>query len=74
VGVARPNILVVLAKLVLGFTNGGNIMNLTINQIRPTNYMNNQLKNNKDKKFILDIDDKKISEEEDKKLYGSFSL
>jgi protein required for attachment to host cells len=69
VGVARPNILVVLAKLVLGFTNGGNIMNLTINQIRPTNYMNNQLKNNKDKKFILNIDDKKISEEEDKKLY-----
>ncbi|EPY2272420.1 hypothetical protein ACXAUS_001244 [Clostridium sporogenes] len=44
-------------------------MSLTINQAQSTNYINNQLKNNKDKKFILNIDDKKISEEEDKKLY-----
>ncbi len=35
-------------------------MSLTINQAQPTNYINNQLKNNKDKKFILNIDDKKL--------------
>lgn len=44
-------------------------MSLTIDQVLPTNYINNQLKNNKDKRFTLEIDDKKISEEEDKKLY-----
>lgn len=45
-------------------------MNLTINQVKsPINYIDNQLKNNKDgkdKKFDIELDDKKISEEEDK--------
>ncbi|MBU3217760.1 hypothetical protein LL033_24340 (plasmid) [Clostridium estertheticum] len=53
-------------------------MNSMINQVQPRNYTNKYLENNKNKKIIFDldyrgnsfkIDDKKISEEEDKILY-----
>lgn len=53
-------------------------MNSTINQVQSRNYTNKYLKNNNDKKISLEIvdkenssklDDKKISDEEDKKLY-----
>ena len=44
-------------------------MDLTINQDQSRNYTKKYLKNNKDEKFSLGLDDKKISEEEDKKVY-----
>ncbi|MBX4262194.1 hypothetical protein KTC96_23850 (plasmid) [Clostridium estertheticum] len=44
-------------------------MNLTISQLHSNNYTTKNFKNNKDEKFSLELDDKKISEEEDKKLY-----
>ncbi|MBB6624394.1 hypothetical protein H7E67_13210 [Clostridium gasigenes] len=47
-------------------------MNLNINQAQPINYTNKQFKNNKDEKFTLELTDKQISEEEDKKLYEMY--
>ncbi|MBB6624395.1 hypothetical protein H7E67_13215 [Clostridium gasigenes] len=47
-------------------------MNLNINQAQPINYTNKQFKNNKDEKFSLELTDKQISEEEDKKLYERY--
>lgn len=48
-------------------------MNLTIDKVQPTNYINNKFKNNKCERFRLDLDDKKISEEEDEKLYELYT-
>ncbi|MBU3075841.1 hypothetical protein [Clostridium estertheticum] len=53
------------------------MMNSMINQVQPRNYTNKYLENNKNKKINLDLDyrknskeeDKRISEEEDKILY-----
>ncbi|MBX4265589.1 hypothetical protein [Clostridium estertheticum] len=57
-------------------------MNSMINQVQPRNYTNKYLENNKNKKISLDldyrknsfkIDDKKISEEEDKIDYERYT-
>ncbi|MBX4271965.1 hypothetical protein [Clostridium estertheticum] len=56
-------------------------MNSMINQVQPRNYTNKYLENNKSKKISFDLDyrknskeeDKKISEEEDKKVYELYT-
>ncbi|MBW9153908.1 hypothetical protein [Clostridium estertheticum] len=56
-------------------------MNSMINQVQPRNYTNKYLEDNKNKKISLDLDyrknskeeDKKISEEEDKKVYELYT-
>ncbi|MBU3217840.1 hypothetical protein LL033_24870 (plasmid) [Clostridium estertheticum] len=50
-------------------------MNLTINQAQSRNYTNKYLKDNRNEKINLDIElaDKKITEEEDKKDYETYT-
>ncbi|MBB6714911.1 hypothetical protein [Clostridium gasigenes] len=49
-------------------------MNLTINQTQiPIKYTNKELKNNKDENSTFEFNDKKISEEEDEKLYERYT-
>lgn len=48
-------------------------MDLTINHNQPRTYTNKYLKNAKDEKFSLGLEDIKISEEEDKKDYEQYT-